>query len=224
MIFSQTDISSRLTDNAKESLARAFQIALSSKEGKLTEKHILLGLITNQRSTAFKIITQTGIDPKRLELTLGAPTTNLEGPPRIITSIIEPNIQKILEGGLEVSEAFQKTRCGTEHLLFSILIQASQQLTKSLQIGGIIKDELIDKIEDYLINQKDSDQPVGNSNQAPQEELQTKQNNPKLNKAPKSALQFFGTNLNNQAKKGKLDPLYGREKQLERVSLAAWLV
>jgi ATP-dependent Clp protease ATP-binding subunit ClpC len=219
MIFSQTDISSRLTDNAKESLARAFQIALSSKEGKLTEKHILLGLITNQRSTAFKIITQTGIDPKRLELTLGAPTTNLEGPPRIITSIIEPNIQKILEGGLEVSEAFQKTRCGTEHLLFSILIQASQQLTKSLQIGGIIKDELIDKIEDYLINQKDSDQPVGNSNQAPQEELQTKQNNPKLNKAPKSALQFFGTNLNNQAKKGKLDPLYGREKQLERVSI-----
>ncbi len=230
MIFSQTDISSRLTDNAKESLARAFQIALSSKEGKLTEKHILLGLITNQNSTAFKIISQTGIDPKRLELTLGAANTILTGPPRIITSIIEPNIQKILEGGIEVAEAFQKNRCGTEHLLFSVLIQANDQLTKTLQLSGIIKDELIDKLEDYLINQKndldgrdvhdeqssaDLSEPNNQSQASPE---QTKAE-PKLKSRQKSALEFFGTNLNNQAKKGKLDPLYGREAQLERMSI-----
>lgn len=221
MIFSQTDISSRLTDNAKESLARAFQIALTSKEGKLTEKHILLGLITNQNSTAHKIISQIGVDPKRIETILGPANTILTGPPRIITSIVEPSIQKILEGGVEVSEAFQRSRCGTEHLLFSVLIQASEQLVKLLEIGGIIKDELIDKLEDYLVNQKNSENLGSETSQNPELEQPQAQNkaNTKLNKKPSSALEFFGTNLNAQAKKGKLDPLYGREKQLERMSI-----
>lgn len=219
MIFSQTDISSRLTDNAKESLARAFQIALSSKEGKLTEKHILLGLITNQHSTAFKIISEIGVDPARVSAMLGLSNTVLTGPPRIITSIVEPNIQKILEGGVEVAEAFQKSRCGTEHLLFSVLIQASEQLTKTLELGGIIKDELIDKLEDYLINQKNTVNNNLNPEQPPNQDQQQTKAQPKAIKKTGSALEFFGTNLNSQAAKGKLDPLYGRQNQLERMSI-----
>jgi ATP-dependent Clp protease ATP-binding subunit ClpC len=231
MIFSQVDISSRLTDNAKESLARAFQIALSSKEGKLTEKHILLGLLANKKSTASKVISLTGVDPTRIELALGSPSLNPDETPRIVTSIIEPRIQKILEGGIEVSEAFNRIRCGTEHLLFSVLVQASQQLKTALSLTGVSKDELVDQIEDYLVTQKNLEPVSQVEDAAPSNdvakdgksdrevELEAKNSTKKKKIPQKTALQFFGDNLNKKADEGRLDPLYGREAQLERITI-----
>jgi ATP-dependent Clp protease ATP-binding subunit ClpA len=163
MMFSQVDISSRLTNNAKESIARAFHIALNSKDGKLKEEHILFGLITNHKSTASKLIQESGADLGRIELSLdiqikdGIPSPDLSQGIQVVTSVIEPPIQKIIEGGLEISEAFNRKFCGTEHILYSILVQASNKLNSSLIVSGVSKVELLDNIEDYLLNQRDSE-------------------------------------------------------------------
>jgi len=201
MIFSQVDIASSLTNNAKESLARAFHIALSSGDGKLKEEHILLGLTSNRKSTAAKIIQNSGVDLNKVELSLGLPSlkTPEQQAPRIVTSIIEPSIQKILEGGLEISQAFNRRFCGTEHLLYSILIQASQRLSSSLVIGGLSKDQLIDDLEDYLITQKELGGDITAKLENEQEDLASTQQTKK--------------------QKGRLDPLFGREAQLERMTV-----
>jgi ATP-dependent Clp protease ATP-binding subunit ClpC len=225
MMFSQVDISSRLTNNAKESIARAFHIALNSKDGKLKEEHILFGLITNHKSTASKLIQESGADLGRIELSLdiqikdGIPSPDLSQGIQVVTSVIEPPIQKIIEGGLEISEAFNRKFCGTEHILYSILVQASNKLNSSLIVSGVSKVELLDNIEDYLLNQRDSElesDQIENIEQAQQNSsTSTKTKKPKQ----KSALEYFGTNLNQKAEEGSLDPLYGRQAQLERMTV-----
>lgn len=222
MIFSQVDISSRLTNNAKESIARAFHIALNSPEGKLKEEHILLGLILNKKSTASKLFNQSGADIARIELSLGipkdlAPKQELTQGIQVVTSVIEPPIQKIIEGGLEISEAFDRKFCGTEHILYSVLVQASPKLNSSLTVGGVAKVDLLDNIEDYLLEQRGLDSYPEQNEQAQPLEQNT---NTKTKKAKqKSALEYFGTNLNQKAEEGSLDPLYGRDPQLERMTV-----
>ena len=211
MIFSQTDIPSRLTENAKASLAKAFQIAISQGDQTITEKHILLGLIGNQNSTAVKILKNHGIDFKRIEGAFGLKDVKIEQTPHIITSFIDPKIQGILEGGIELSEAFNKQACGTEHLLFSVLIQASEQLKQTLSLTGISKEELVDHLEDYLMIEKESEIEQEQNNSNPKTSTQ------KRSKKQKTALEFFGDDLNKRAGEGKLDPLYGRRDQLERI-------
>ncbi len=213
MIFSQTDIPSRLTDNAKASLARAFQIAISLGDQKITEKHIFLGLMDNKNSTAVKILKDHGIDFKRLEVAFGLKEIRVEQTPHIITSFIDPKIQGILEGGIELSEAFNKEACGTEHLLFSVLIQASEQLKQTLALTGISKEELVDHLEDYLMIEKESELEQEATEENKSEVTSTK----KRLKKKQTALEYFGDNLNTRAEEGKLDPLYGRKDQLERI-------
>lgn len=216
MIFSQTDIPSRLTENAKASLAKAFQIAVGLGDQKITEKHILLGLIGNKESTAVKILKDHGIDFKRVELAFGLNNIKLEQTPHIITSFIDPKIQGILEGGIELSEAFKQEACGTEHLLFSVLIQASDQLKQTLSLTGISKEELVDHLEDYLVGQKLQNKADDQPDEIDQPHT-TSEKKTKRQKKSKTALEYFGDNLNLRASEGKLDPLYGREDQLERM-------
>lgn len=219
MIFSQNDLPSRLTDNAKESLARAFQIAISLGDGKITEKHIFLGLLTNGKSTAAKILKDHGIDFKRVELNLGFKPIQTPQTPQIITSIVDPKIQSILEGGLELAEAFNKHDCGTEHLLFSTLIQASESLSQNLALSGISKEELVDHLEDYLIAQEDGQPNRQESDSQPLKDSSTKSKQKPASPRKQSALEYFGDNLNQKAEEGSLDPLYGREDALERMTI-----
>lgn len=216
MIFSQTDIPSRLTENAKASLARAFQIAVGLGDQKITEKHILLGLIGNKNSTAVKILKDHGIDFKRVELAFGLNKIRVEQAPHIITSFIDPKIQGILEGGIELSEAFHKEACGTEHLLFSVLIQASDQLKQTLSLTGISKEELVDHLEDYLVGQRLSNETDGSSS-LEEHSQNTIPKSTKSKKNNKTALEYFGENLNQKAEQGKLDSLFGRTNQLSRI-------
>lgn len=213
MIFSQTDIPSRLTENAKASLAKAFQIAVGLGDQKITEKHILLGLIGIKNSTAVRILKDHGIDFKRVELAFGLNKIKVEQAPHIITSFIDPKIQGILEGGIELSEAFNKEACGTEHLLFSVLIQASDQLKQTLSLTGISKEELVDHLEDYLVGQRNGSE----TDSAEEHHQTTSAKNTKSKKKSRTALEYFGDNLNQKAEQGKLDSLYGRSNQLDRI-------
>lgn len=244
MFNAKQNIPFKLTENAKESLALAFQIALSSGEQNINERHILLGLIINRDSAAARIITEYGIDLKRVETVLGLKPFDPTKVPQIITSTINPQVQKILEGGLEVAEAFEKSLCGTEHILFSVLIQASERLKTSLDNSGVLKDELMDSIEEYLVNKNytEDDSPIVEAQAKSEEERasitpndgnlgeglknngqakETGQGQKQKASAPKrkSALEFFGNNLNNDAQAGVLDPLSGRVDQLERMAV-----
>ena len=215
MIFSQTDIPARLTPNAKESLARAFQITVSMGDGNITERHILLGLITNHKSTAHKLLFEHGIDISKVELSLGLKPQKLSPPPNIITSVIDSKVQEILEGGIEIAEAFDKENCGTEHLLFSVLVQATDNLIHDLSLSGISKEELIDHIEERLLEPEALYSSEISQNEATQDS--PKATHTKQAKKKKTALEFFGTNLNQKAEQGSLDPLYGRQNSLDRI-------
>lgn len=215
MIFSQTDIPSKLTENARASLAKAFQIAVGLGDQNITEKHILLGLLGNKDSTAVKILKDHGIDFKRVEVAFGLEKVRVEQSPHIITSFIDPKIQGILEGGIELSEAFNKEACGTEHLLFSVLIQASDQLKQTLALTGISKEELVDHLEDYLMIEKESE--LEQEIQSEENKGQAQTSAKKRSKRKQTALEYFGDDLNRRAEEGKLDPLYGRKDQLERI-------
>ena len=94
-----------------------------------------------------------------------------------------------------------------------------KSLFKKLLVPHHLEYLALDK--DFLIQERDSSlDPSTNEQTQPLES----DPNPNLKSKPKkvkqkSALEYFGTNLNKKAEAGALDPLYGREPQLERMTV-----
>jgi ATP-dependent Clp protease ATP-binding subunit ClpC len=204
---------SKLTDNAKESIARALQIAAQSNSGILKPIHLFLGLLENSNSAASKILLEHGLDINKATLKLNLKLTKTPPSSQIISATFEPTIQGILEGGLEIAHAFNQDFCGTEHILFSILIQNNPETVDLIKSGGIDFSALTDQLEDYLVEQKSSQSKNQSSADGPQVEQKNKKK-PKL-----TALEYFGQNINQKAKHGSLDPIYGRHKELDRIAI-----
>lgn len=166
-------------------------------------EHLLLGIIREGEGLANQIMENLGISIEQLKrktenrLTRGALTMSIGNLP------LSSNAEKILKLTYLEAKNFRSDVIGTEHLLLSILkekeCQASQVLKEfDLEYDNVFK-ELQNILEGKLPMQGSTDRP------------QTKKN-----KTP--ALDHFARDLTELASEGKLDPIIGRQKEIERVA------
>jgi ATP-dependent Clp protease ATP-binding subunit ClpC len=101
----------------------------------------------------------------------------------------------------DVAQEYNQDFCGTEHILYSLLSQKNARATVLLKDMSINVDTLVKEVEAVL--QKQQNEELS--------ELSGK------TKRGKSTLDYFGTDLTAQARSGKLDPVVGREEQLQRM-------
>jgi ATP-dependent Clp protease ATP-binding subunit ClpC len=104
----------------------------------------------------------------------------------------------------EIAKEFNQDYCGTEHILYSILIQKNARANVLLRDMNINVDDLTSELEGYL-NQQRFEYEEAATGKKPR------------NKKAQSALEFFGTDLTEEARAGRLDPVIGRAKELQRV-------
>ncbi len=193
-----------LTDNALSSLKHADAIARSFGAAYVGTEHLLLGVLAQDSSMGAKILADAGVTLDRARLVL-----NLT-PKTLVINLgakgLSETAKLTLKMAQDVAQEFSQEYTGTEHILYSILSQKNARATKLLSDMNVDVDGLNNELEQFLNKQQYEERDsVG----------QTKGRRTK--KQRKTALDFFGTDLTNMARQGKLDPVVGREPQIKRV-------
>lgn len=193
----------RLTENARMSLQHAEGIARGFGSAYIGTEHLLLGVLSQESSVGAKLLETSGVTLDRartaLKLTPKALVINLTS-----SKGLSEAAKLTLRTSWEIAKEFNQDYCGTEHILYSILIQKNARANVLLRDMSVDVDSLTAELESYL-NQQRFEYDEQATSQKPR------------SKKAKSALEFFGTDLTADAKAGRLDPVIGREKELRRV-------
>jgi ATP-dependent Clp protease ATP-binding subunit ClpC len=199
------ELFNHLTENALMSLKQADQIARGQGSAYIGTEHILLGVLAQESSVAAKMLDAVGVDYQRAQMALSLTPKN------IVINLGAKGLSETAKLALKLSweyaQDFNQDMCGTEHILYSLLMQKNARASTLLKDMNVDTDHLTNNLEQYLQRQQFE------SEQGDIKRTATKTRG----KANKSALEYFGTDLTALAASGKLDPVVGREPIIKRM-------
>jgi len=185
----------RFTERARRVIILAREEAELYRHEYLGTEHILQGVIKDGGGIAIAIVQKSGVDMTQLKKEL---EKNL---PRSSNSLIIGDIpftsraKKVLEFAVEEARSLNHNYIGTEHLLLGLLKEKEGVACRVLNSFGMFFDDVREKIVDMFKEPTESNREVG--------------------KTP--TLDEFSRDLTKMALDGKLDPIIGRAKEIERV-------
>ncbi|MCF8464257.1 MAG: ATP-dependent Clp protease ATP-binding subunit [Flavobacteriales bacterium] len=194
-------------------------------------EHLLLGIIREGEGTALKILTSLGVDIQDLRKDIEAAThtgkatkkANLGNIPLI------KQAEKALKITYLEAKVFKSPTIGTEHLLLAILKDDDNVVTRSMKKMGVDYELVKEEVEVMLGEAGTRISPEAKHSESADDDEDGDNfgagatGGGQIRKAidPKSktpVLDNFGRDLTKAAEDGKLDPVVGREKEIERVS------
>ncbi len=205
------DFLSHLTNNALQSLKHADALARSFGSAYVGTEHLLLGTLAQEGSMASKILESSGVTLDRARLAL-----NLT-PKSLVINMgakgLSETAKLTLRMAYDVAQDYGQEYCGTEHILYSILTQKNARATLLLKDMNVDVDALTSELEQFLNRQQYDEDSTEESMHggAGGARVSTKKG------ARKTALDIYGTDLTMEARRGKLDPVVGRENQIRRM-------
>ena len=210
----------RFTQSAIKVLKLAQYEAKHLKHRHVGTEHILLGLLHEGTNVAAKALSSIGIDLYTVrqrvhELVEKEDFDDLE------TEEIgySPEAKTIMEYAVEQAQALGHDYIGTEHILLGIIYDTESIACEILISLGADLDIIYDAILDLLNEDTLNDMPklnVFKENKAPKKDNNTKDNKQKNNSAT-PLLDKYGRDLNILAQEEKIDPVIGRNHEIERV-------
>ena len=186
---------------------------------KMEPAHLLLGIIRLGEGTAYEVLKKTHFHPDEAKAYLEQETRGTEGMIEPVSRSMQTDrILRIAEG---ISREYQAEMVDSIHLLLAIMRENINPTAAYLENEWNISYQLLVDIYDkpHYTPEKPQDaaeQPSGNVNDnswQPQHN-QTQKNS---KKGKTTALDKYGRDLTKQAEEGKLDPMVGREVEIERV-------
>jgi ATP-dependent Clp protease ATP-binding subunit ClpC len=190
----------RFTDRARRVVVLAQEEARMLNHNYIGTEHILLGLIHEGEGVAAKALESMGISLEavrsQVEDIIGqgqaAPTGHIPFTPRA---------KKVLELSLREALQLGHNYIGTEHILLGLIREGEGVAAQVLQKLGADLNRVRQQVIQLLSGYTGKGEPQSGE-QAPQGSM---------------VLDQFGRNLTQQARESKLDPVIGREKEIERV-------
>ncbi|NOX89699.1 MAG: ATP-dependent Clp protease ATP-binding subunit [Calditrichaeota bacterium] len=164
-------------------------------------EHLLLGIIKEGEGIAVKILQNLGVDLNKLKKAIEDATAPSGGTMTIGNLPLSKRAEKALKMTYIEAKNFKNDVVGTEHLLLSILKEKDSLAAQILLTFNIDYTTCFNELENILSGKPSSPIPK----QAP-----------KKIKTP--ALDHFGRDLTQLAIEGKLDPIIGRDKEIQRVA------
>ena len=132
----------KLTQNSREALEYAQQLAESKSHAEIGGLHLLRGLLANQESIVRDILIDTGVEINKLENAL---ETKLESLPRVTGGnrlYMSPDLDKALRISFEEAERMKDEYISVEHLLIGLLENKSDPASRLLSEAGLTKDKI----------------------------------------------------------------------------------
>ena len=170
-------------------------------------EHLLLGIIREGEGIAVKIFRNLGKDIGKIKKTV-EDTVRQSGATLTVGNIpLTKQAEKVLKITYLEAKIFKSDVIGTEHLLLSILREDDNLASQILQQFGITYEVVKEELTNIL---------SGKSSQQQQKTTTTTEKKTERTKTP--VLDNFGRDLTRLAQDDKLDPIVGREKEIERVA------
>ncbi len=211
----------KFSPRVKDVIAFSREEALRLGHDYIGTEHLLLGLIREGDGMAIKILKTLGVDTARVRHSVedavkGTSTTSLN----LGNIPLTKQAEKVLKITYLEAKIFKSEIIGTEHLLLSILRDednvASQILLQYEINYEVVKAEVEQHKEEFKDEAPGS--TAGGDEEFPEEESFTQPKKVSDIKSKTPVLDNFGKDLTKSAEEGKLDPIVGRDKEIERVS------
>ena len=212
----------RFTDRAKKVMSFARQEAMKFNHEYIGTEHILLGLVQEGSGVAANVLKNMTVDLEKIRHEVEKIVKT--GPSMVTMGQLPftPRAKKVLELSMEEASQLSHNYIGTEHLLLGLIRENEGIAAQVLMNLGVKLDEVRDEVLEFLgasensgEEESEAGEPMGgNSGQQPNAGSgQT----PAASKSKTPALDSFGRDLTDLAREGKLDPVIGRDSEIERV-------
>ncbi|MES2681310.1 MAG: ATP-dependent Clp protease ATP-binding subunit [Bacteroidota bacterium] len=187
-------------------------------------EHLMLGMIRDGDGVGMRLLKNLGIDSAELRKSIEQSLTpGLRKSNNLANIPLVKQAEKTLKLTYLEAKTFKSVQIGTEHLLLCILKENDNVVTKTLLKYGVDYDAARAELEGFLDNPSRIENTAagGDEDDADETNFGGGASNPKKQGESKSktpVLDNFGRDLTKMAEDGKLDPVVGREKEIERVS------
>ncbi|HET6792228.1 MAG TPA: Clp protease N-terminal domain-containing protein, partial [Actinomycetota bacterium] len=186
----------RLTIKSQSALQEAHRQASSRHHQQIEPDHVLYALLTDPEGVAFPLLHQLGVVPKQLRDEVDRA---LDSKPKVYAEGVQvglsPATARLLEAAGREAEQLTDEYISTEHILLALL-QSDGPAARLLAGAGLTRDGVLAALAEVRGSHRIT-------SQNPEETFQ--------------ALERFGRDLTEQARKGKLDPVIGRDEEIRRV-------
>lgn len=227
----ETNFSPRVKDVISYSREEALRLG----HDYIGTEHFLLGIIREGQGVAVKLLTKRGIDLVELRKLIEQ-SIKVDNPNRVNVNLGNIPLVKQAEKTLKITyleaKLFRASIIGTEHLLLSILKDENHVASRSLATFGINYDTIKADLEEMIADENIEETPRADLPGAADDDDEKRppygggggttggpgsaRRSDSKSKTP--VLDNFGRDLTKLAEDNKLDPIVGREKEIERVS------
>src|SRR3990170_4794317 len=187
----------RFTEGAQEVLAASQELVRKERHSQWDVEHVLMALLTHERGAAPSIFDNLKVDRARLREAVGQA---LARAPKLAYDVVQiyttPRIVRMLEAANAEAERLKDEYVGVEHLLIAIADERDGEAARILAEFGIDKEKIYRALQEVRGGAR-VDSPTAESKYR--------------------ALERYSVDLTEAARKGKLDPVIGREDEIKRV-------
>ena len=187
----------KFTIKSQEAVQNAQEIAASYNNQSIEPEHLLAALVQDSQGVVVPILQKVGANVGYIKIKINEAIEKL---PKVTgasvgNQFLSQAINQLFETSLKETTGLHDDYVSTEHLLLGIL-SVKSHAAQLLNDQGVTKEEIYKALKDVRGTQSVTDQ-------MPEEKYQS--------------LQRFGRDLNELARKGKLDPVIGRDEEIRRV-------
>ena len=143
------DFLEHLTNNARHSLQKSENIANKLGSTYVGTEHLLLGLLSQEKSFGSNILQNYGITLNNAQLAVKTDVTQIKRTADLTKGLSEA-AKLTLRTSWEIAKEFKQEYCGTEHILYSLLIQKNSKANILLRDLNVNISGLISELEQYL--------------------------------------------------------------------------
>ncbi len=186
------------TEKANRALNKAVQAAESMGHTYIGSEHLLLGLLSDKTTVADAVLAARHIQYDNIEnyikqaVGVGVPT-------ELVPDDFTPRSKRIIETAVQLARGMGQALVGTEHVLLAIVREPDCMAAQMLAQSGVSLQEIVNDVSKSAMGGTAAPAKSG-------EEV-----------SDGTTLSQFGRDLTKLAKEGKIDPVIGRQKEIERV-------
>src|SRR5436305_2107022 len=187
----------KLTVKAQEAVAEAQNLARGAGNPELTPEHLLLALLQQEGGIVTPILNKLGLNPGTIEAEVAGEVAKYS---KVGGASAEPGIgnslRKVFDAAFKSADDFKDEYVSTEHFLIGIADTKEATAARILARHGVTRDAVLKALQSVRGTQRVTDQN-------PEDKYQ--------------ALERYARDLTQLARRGKLDPVIGRDEEIRRV-------
>lgn len=193
---------SNFTQKANDVLNIAIKSAENFGHNYVGTEHILFGLLKEGTGVGAIILNEKGVTSDKVQALI-EDNIGIGNPTRLSPQDFTPRAKRIIEISFQIARGMLNSFVGTEHILIALLRESDCSAVKFLNSMNIDEESLLED--------------VGASLGKAESQFKSNAQKGKKGKSSTPTLDEFGKDLTELARQGKIDPVIGRDKEIERV-------